>query len=85
MPVAALRGAAPGLRRAPLVPELEPPGASGAVVAVVTLRVPLAGRPAFLQFPAPFFVVALFLLLCGAAAGARLLAFIHTQLAQGLP
>lgn len=85
MPVAALRGAAPGLRLAPLIPELEPPGASGAVVAVITLRVPLAGRPAFLQFPAALFVMAPFLLVCGAAAGARLLAFIHTQLAQGLP
>lgn len=84
VPVAALGGAASGLWLAPLIPKLKPPAASGAVVAVITLRVTFAGWPALLQFPAPFLVMALFLLVCRAAAGARLLRFIHTQLAQRL-
>lgn len=84
MPVAALGGAASGLRLAPLIPKLKPPGASGAIVAVIALRVTFAGWPALLQFPATFFVMALFLLVCRAAAGARLLGFIHTQLTQRL-
>lgn len=84
MPVAALGGAASGLRLAPLIPKLEPAGASGAVVAVITLRVPFAGWSALFQFPAAFFVMGLFLLVGRAAAGARFLRFIHTQLTQRL-
>lgn len=85
VPVAALGGAASGLRLAPLIPKLQPAGASGAVVAVIALRVTFAGWPALFQFPAPFFVVAPFRLVCrAAAAGARLLRLIHTQLTQRL-
>lgn len=84
VPVASLWGAAPGRGLAPLIPELEAPGPSGPVAAVEALRVTFARRPALLALPAALAVLALLLLVCRAAAGARLLRLVHTQLTQGL-
>lgn len=84
VPVASLWGVASGRGRAPLVPELEAPGASGAVAAVVALRVTFTWRPALLAFPSPLPVVAFLLLVSGAAAGAHLLRLVYAQLAQRL-
>lgn len=80
VPVAPLWGAASGRRGTPLLPELEAPAASGAVAAVVALRVPFTRGPALLAFPAPLPVVAFLLLVSGPAAGARLFSLVHTQL-----
>lgn len=84
VPVASLGGDASGRRLAPLVPELEATGASGAVAAVVALRVTFTWRSALLAFPPALSVVAFLVLVSGTAAGARLLGLVHTQLAQRL-
>lgn len=84
VPVASLGGAASGWRRAPLVTKLEASGASGAIAAVVALRVTFSWRPALLAFPSPFLVVAFLLLVSRTTAGTRLLGLVHTQLAQRL-
>lgn len=84
VPVASLWGAASGRRRAPLVPKLEAPGASGAIAAVVALRVTFTRWPALLAFPAALPVVAFLLLVSRTTAGARLLGLVHAQLAQRL-
>lgn len=81
VPVASLWGAASGWRRAPLVPKLEAPGASGAIAAVVALRVTFTWGPALLVFPFPLPVMAFLLLVSRIAAGALLLGLVHTQLA----
>lgn len=80
VPVAPLRGAASGRRRAPLVTELEAPVPSRAVAAVVALRVTFACRSALLVFPTPLPVVGLLLLVSGSSAGARLLGLVRAQL-----
>lgn len=84
VPVASLGGDASGRRLAPLVPELEAPSASGAVAAIVALRVTFTWWPALLAFPAALSVVALLVLVPWTAAGARLLGLVHAQLAQRL-
>lgn len=84
VPVASLGGAASSRRRAPLVPKFEAPGASGAIAAVVALRVTFTWWPALLAFPATLPVVAFLLLVSRTAAGARLLSLVHAQLAQRL-
>lgn len=84
MPVTPLRGVASGRRWASLVPELEAPSASGAVAAVIALRVTFTWWPALLELPSPLPVVAFLLLVSRAAAGARLLGLVHPQLAQRL-
>ena len=81
VPVASLRRAASGWRRAPLFPKLEAPVASGAVAAVVALRVTITWRSALLAFPPPLPVMDLLLLVSSNAAGALILSFVHTQLA----
>lgn len=84
VPVASLGGAALGRRRAPLVPKLEAPGASGAIAAVVALRVTFTRWPALLAFPSPLPVVAFLLLVSRSAAGAGVLSLVHAQLTQRL-
>lgn len=84
VPVTPLRGVASGRRRASLVPELEAPSASGAVAAVIALRVTFTWWSALLELPPPLPVVAFLLLVYRAAAGARLLGLVHPQLAQWL-
>ena len=73
-------------RGAPLITELQAPGASRAIVAIVALGLTLAftRRPTFLAFPAALPVVALLLLVSRAIAGARLLCLVHPQLTQRL-
>lgn len=85
VPVAPLWGAASVGGRAPLLPKLEPPRASGAVAAVVaSLRVTFTWRPALLALPPSLPVMTSLLLVCRTAAGARLLGLIHAQLTQRL-
>lgn len=81
VPVASLWGGASGRRRAPLVSKLEAPVASGAVAAVVALRVTFTWWSALLEFPSPLPVVASLLLISRTAAGARLVSLVHAQLA----
>lgn len=84
VPVASLRGVASCWRRAPLVPKLEAPGASGAIAAIITLRVTFTWWPALLEFPSPFPVMTLVLLISRTTAGAWLLSLVHAQLTQRL-
>lgn len=84
VPVASLGGVASGRRRTSLVPKLEAPSASGAIAAVITLRVTFTWWPALLEFPSPFPVMAFFLLVSRTTAGAWLLSLVHAQLAQWL-
>ena len=81
VPVASLWGAASGHGRPPLVPVLEAPAASGAIAAVVALRVTFTRWPALLAFPSPLPVVAFLLLVSRTGAGARLLGLVDAQLA----
>lgn len=78
VPVASLGGVTSGRRRASLVPKLEAPSASGAIAAVINLRVTFTRRPALLEFPPPLPVMAFFLLVSGTTAGAWLLSLVHT-------